>query len=41
VNLPSEIDADKATATLKNGMLELTLPKVAIAQSLPIRSKAA
>jgi HSP20 family protein len=41
VNLPSEIDADKATATLKNGMLELTLPKVATAQSLPIRSKAA
>jgi HSP20 family protein len=41
VNLPSEIDADKVTATLKNGMLELTLPKVAKAQPLRIRPKAA
>ena len=41
VNLPSEIDADKVTATLKNGMLELTLPKLAKAQPLRIRPKAA
>jgi HSP20 family protein len=28
VALPSEIDADKAAASFKNGVLELTLPKL-------------
>lgn len=39
--LPSEIEADKVSATLKNGMLELTLPKVAKAQPVRIHPKAA
>jgi HSP20 family protein len=41
VELPSEIETDKVTATLKNGVLELTLPKVAKAQTLHIHPKAA
>jgi HSP20 family protein len=41
VQLPSEVDAEKATSTLKNGMLEITLPKVAKARTVPIRSKPA
>lgn len=41
VELPSEIEAEKVTATLKNGVLELTLPKVAKAQPVRIRPKAA
>jgi HSP20 family protein len=41
VDLPSEIETDKVTATLKNGVLELTLPKVAEAQTLRIHPKAA
>lgn len=41
VNLPTEVEGDKVTATLKNGVLELTLPKVAKAQPVRIRPKAA
>jgi len=41
VKLPSEIERDRVTATLKNGVLELTLPKVAKAQPMRIRPKAA
>jgi HSP20 family protein len=41
VDLPAEIDTEKATATLKNGVLELTLPKMAKAQALRIHPKAA
>lgn len=41
VNLPAEVEADKVTATLKNGMLEFTLPKVAKAQPIRIQPKAA
>ena len=41
VDLPAEIDAEKVTATLKNGVLELTLPKVAKAQPVRIHPKAA
>jgi HSP20 family protein len=41
VDLPYEVEADKATATLKNGMLELTVPKVAKAQPVRIHPKAA
>jgi len=31
-DLPAEVETDKATATLKNGMLELAMPKTAKAQ---------
>lgn len=41
VDLPVEVETDKTTATLKNGILELTLPKVARAQTQRIRPKAA
>jgi HSP20 family protein len=41
VDLPSEIETDKVTATLKNGVLDLTLPKAAKAQPLRIHPKAA
>jgi HSP20 family protein len=41
VELPAEIETEKVTATLKNGVLELTLPKVAKAQTLRIHPKAA
>jgi HSP20 family molecular chaperone IbpA len=33
IDLPEEVDASKAAATLKNGVLELTMPKVAAAKS--------
>ncbi len=38
--LPSRIDTKRATATLKNGVLELVLPKVAEAQPRQIQIKA-
>lgn len=41
VDLPAEIETDKVTATLRNGVLELTLPKAAKAQTLRIHPKAA
>ena len=41
VDLPAEIEAEKVTAMLKNGVLELTLPKVAKAQPVRIHPKAA
>jgi HSP20 family protein len=41
VNLPAEIETDKVTATLKNGVLELTLPKAAKANTVRIHPKAA
>jgi HSP20 family protein len=41
VDLPSEIETGKVTATLKHGVLELTLPKAAKAQTLRIHPKAA
>jgi HSP20 family protein len=41
VDLPAEVDAKKATATLKNGILELTLPKAAQAKSTRVEIKAA
>lgn len=41
IDLPGEIETDKATASLKNGILELTLPKVAKAQALRFHPKAA
>lgn len=39
--LPTRVDADKVTATLKHGVLTLTLPKVAEAQPRQISVKAA
>lgn len=41
VDLPAEIATDKVTATLRNGVLELTLPKAAKAQTLRIHPKVA
>lgn len=39
--LPARVDGDKVTATLKNGVLTLTLPKAAEAQPRQISVKAA
>jgi HSP20 family protein len=39
--LPARVDAEKATATLKHGVLTLTLPKAAEAQPRQIAVKAA
>lgn len=39
VDLPAEVDTSKATATLNDGVLELTVPKVAAARTIPIRSQ--
>lgn len=41
INLPAEIEMDKANATLKNGVLEFTLPKIAKAHTVRIHPKAA
>jgi HSP20 family protein len=41
VDLPVMVDAEKVTATLKNGMLQLTLPKAVRAKTVEIRSAAA
>jgi HSP20 family protein len=41
LQLPSRVDGEKVTATLKNGVLTLTLPKVAEAQPRQIAVKAA
>lgn len=40
VELPVEVNASRATATLKNGILELTAPKLA-AKSAPTQAKSA
>lgn len=40
IALPAEVNADKTTAILKNGVLELTLPKLAKAETIKIQSKA-
>lgn len=41
VDLPVEIETDKVTATLKNGVLELSMPKAAKARSIRIQPKVA
>jgi HSP20 family molecular chaperone IbpA len=41
VDLPASVDAEKTIATLKNGVLQLTMPKVAKAKTLEIKPKAA
>ena len=40
VDLPIEVDTTKASATLKNGILELTVPKAAPAKKITISSAA-
>ena len=39
IDLPTEVDTSKVTATLKNGVLELSMPKVAKAQKVHIQEK--
>jgi HSP20 family protein len=41
VDLPVEVETDKVTATLKNGVLVLAMPKVARARSVRIKPTAA
>lgn len=41
VDLPADVETDKVTAILKNGILEFTLPKVAKAHTIRIHPKAA
>jgi HSP20 family protein len=41
VDLPVEIETDKVTATLKNGLLTLALPKAAKAKSVTVKPNAA
>jgi len=41
IHLPAEVEAEKATATLKNGILELSMPKAAKARTIRIQPKAA
>jgi HSP20 family molecular chaperone IbpA len=39
--LPAEVDTSKVTATLKNGVLELSMPKAAKAKKVQIAENAA
>ena len=41
IDLPAEVDASKATATLKNGILELQMPKSAIPKATRVEVKSA
>jgi HSP20 family protein len=41
VELPAEVDTTKVAATLKNGLLEITLPKVLATQPVRVQPKAA
>jgi len=41
IELPSSVDAAKAEATLKDGVLELKLPKTAPAKKIAIAAKPA
>jgi len=41
VDLPADVKAEAATATLKDGVLELEVPKAVAAKKIPIASKAA
>jgi len=41
IEFPAEVDAEKATATLKNGMLELQIPKSTKARGTRVEVKAA
>jgi len=39
VELPSEVETEKATTTLKHGVLEITVPKVAKARNIAIQTR--
>jgi len=41
IDLPSEVESAKATATLKNGLLEISVPKAAKATAARVEVKAA
>lgn len=41
VGLPSEVDTAKASASFKNGMLNIAMPKAAKARPVPIKAQAA
>jgi HSP20 family protein len=41
IDLPAAVDADKAKATLKDGILELDMPKATPAKSVKVEPKAA
>ena len=41
VDLPASVDAEKTRATLKNGVLQLTMPKTVKAKTIEIKPKAA
>jgi HSP20 family protein len=41
IDLPAEVDTSKVTAVLKNGVLELSMPKAAKAKKVQIAEKAA
>jgi HSP20 family molecular chaperone IbpA len=41
IDLPADVDASKAAATLNNGMLELQLPKSAVAKTTRVEVKSA
>ncbi|MBZ5651177.1 MAG: Hsp20 family protein [Acidobacteriia bacterium] len=41
VDLPASVDAEKVTATLKNGVLRLIMPKTAKAKTIEIKTKVA
>jgi len=41
LDLPSEIDPDRAGATLENGILEIKLLKVGTGKRIPVRARAA
>ena len=41
VDLPADVETERVSATLKNGILEFTLPKVAKAHTIRIHPKAA
>jgi HSP20 family protein len=39
IDLPAEVDTSKVTASLKNGVLELSMPKAAKAQKVKVQEK--
>jgi HSP20 family protein len=41
IDLPVEVETDRVSATLKNGILEVTLPKVAKARAIRVQPKVA
>jgi HSP20 family protein len=41
LDLPAEVDPAQAAATLKNGILELTLPKAAVSKAVRVEVKSA